>query len=34
MFSPIGLGDMEKTKYHTIFDQIRQYQYCDNTVVD
>ena len=28
----LGLGDMDKIKYHDILDQIPQYQYYNNIV--
>lgn len=28
----LGLDDMSKIKYQNVFDQIRQYQYCDDIV--
>ena len=30
---PLGLGNMEKIKYHDIFDQILRYRYRIDTVV-
>ena len=33
MYRNVGLGDMEKIKYHNIFDQIPQYRYRNDSVV-
>ena len=29
----LGLGDLEKIKYHNVFYQILRYRYCDDIVV-
>ena len=29
--SEVMLGNIDKIKYYNIFDQIPQYQYCNNT---